>query len=397
MHGNKLDSKSDGSSPLVRNRFLRGFILVRDFLFKNYTQPLPFDSTNTKSVLFCLGGHLGDALNAIYVIRAFREIYPEVKINLLAARWMRPVLGECSGLWDKVIWIDFWASDRSSKPLVVKIARNAFDFIGAFIRLSELKPDVAFDLYYYWPNSALLLRLLNNPMSIGFTAGGGAMLYQYPIPWKNRPISVVKYMEELVRYAGFSIEVSRRPLWRREDFSGTWFGLLKKWKELGQQYILIHPGTGAREREWPKENWKRLISYPILSRFPLVLAGSGRRESFLCAELSQCHENVLNLCGKLNFHDYLVVVANAAHVIGLESLCGHLAAGSGVPCTLIHPGITIKEHWQPWALGADVIRYEISCSPCQRSGGCEGMKCMRCIGSEDVVARLQINPAFINL
>ena len=382
------------SGLLIRNQYLKTFLKIRDYLYKDHGQRPHFDPLATRCALFCLSGHLGDTLNAFYVIRAFRKAYPHIKIVLLASRWMKPILNEYQEPIDEVIWFDHWIRDRSSKSTLSKIIKNATDFLTAYIRISELNPSIAFDLHYFWPNAALLLQLTKVHVSAGFIGGGGRDLYKYPLPWRNKPISVVEYMAEVVISMGFQIEVSKDELWKRDHFAGIWASILKKWPVVGRPYVLIHPGTGSNLREWSAVYWKQLIADPVFQGINLVLAGTGSREGVLCQELSRANSHSLDLCDKLNFREYLAVVANANHVIGLESLCGHLASALGVRSTLIYPGVNVVEQWRPWGAGAEVITYKVPCAPCQRSHGCMEMECMTQITANYVVNALRKNASF---
>src|SRR6185437_7011101 len=91
-----------------------------------------------------------------------------------------------------------------------------------------------------------------------------------------------------------------------------------------ENYIVIHPGTGAAIKEWPLKKWRILIEK--LAGHPLVFTGRGEEEKVKVKQMIGENKGCLNLVDQLSWEAFLEVVKGAALLIGVDSAAGHCAS-----------------------------------------------------------------------
>jgi heptosyltransferase III len=119
--------------------------------------------------------------------------------------------------------------------------------------------------------------------------------------------------------------------------------------------VVIHPGSGSREKCWPAENFIGLAE---------KLGRAGRHVSFLVGEVEQERwgseilsrfESAAPVMQPATYRDLLDVVAGAQLFIGNDSGPGHLAGIIGVP-SLILFGPSDPSVWKPLGPRVAVLR-----------------------------------------
>ena len=103
---------------------------------------------------------------------------------------------------------------------------------------------------------------------------------------------------------------------------------------------------------------------------------------------------MVNLCDKLSWDEFAALVAEAAHVVCLESSTSHLAAAFRIPSTVIMPATNDPVQFGPTNDQARILTFPTPCAPCFRSLGCDHMACIRRVSvaeaREAVLSRLEV-------
>ena len=146
---------------------------------------------------------------------------------------------------------------------------------------------------------------------------------------------------------------------------------------MPQPYLVLHPGTGAAFKEWPIDNWCELAAALRQAGHEIVLTGAGPHETATSARIKAFVPSVIDLSGRLSFAQFVRVVQNALLLVGVDSLAGHVAAASATPSVLIYTGANNHAQMRPFGPYSEVATWEVPCSPCLRTNGCDGMECIR--------------------
>jgi ADP-heptose:LPS heptosyltransferase len=165
--------------------------------------------------------------------------------------------------------------------------------------------------------------------------------------------------------------------------------LLRKAKvPLDKPIIALHPFSRWGYKEWPIQNYIRLIDH-IGSRYPVCFVITGApEEKHRAAEIMRAsHANVYNLAGRTTISELPGVLKRCSLLIGIDSAAVHIAASVGTPTTTIF-GPSSPTNWAPRGTQHRVVCMNLPCVPCRRKG-CDnsGMsRCLRELGVQEVIS-----------
>lgn len=338
-----------------------------------------------EKVAFCVGGHLGDAINALYVISAFNDLYPHIEIYVVCPSWVVPAF---RGVRAPIHLISRspLVGNRSGESSALRFWKAVRSYLGACITLRRMKVDVGVDLYWYWPNSSVLLWLSGVKIRHGYRSGGAGQLYTYSLNWQDLGWQVVDYMRNVVGPDGDPVDTLATTIWCDDSRSEEIPAFGRECRE--RRYIVIHPGSGDSRKRWIDGGWVSLIDWCESAGLHVVLTGHGKGETELCQGLAADRREVSNLAGRLKFEQYRRVIRDSIAFVGVDSVGGHIAGVYGVPSLLLYTGITSIELWRPYGVSSRTLRHSLDCVPCLLSKGCESMNCIRMISPQVVVAEL---------
>ena len=283
-------------------------------------------------ILVIRGGAIGDFILTLPALKALREARPRAHIEILGYKHIA-VLSENR----------FYAQAARSieyGPLSSFFAKN-----------SELPADLAnyfasFDLivsYLYDPDRIFennlrrcgVENLLCGPPKIVENASHAARQLARPI--EEMGIRVVVLSEKVF------------PSTEDRQFASDFL------RSLQQPIIAIHPGSGSKEKNWPRENWTALFSREgALSdaegkggrRCPSLVVLSGEADKAQTEQLESEWKNRDVRFAKNLPLPQLAAVLERSIFIGHDSGISHLAAAAGANCILLF-GPTNPNVWAP--------------------------------------------------
>jgi heptosyltransferase-3 len=114
----------------------------------------------------------------------------------------------------------------------------------------------------------------------------------------------------------------------------------------GGRTIIVHPGSGGRDKCWPLDSYLRLIERLTSSKqLVKLVVGEVEMERFTGAQMRQL-ESAAPLSRPSTYVDLFNELASAGGFIGNDSGPGHLAGVIGLP-SLILFGPSDPETWRP--------------------------------------------------
>ena len=120
--------------------------------------------------------------------------------------------------------------------------------------------------------------------------------------------------------------------------------------------LALHPGSGSEKKNWPEENWIRLIQHLLsVSPLQLLLVGGDAETDRLRRLDAACNGPRLRLLQHLPLTELAARLRGCAGFIGHDSGISHLASALGLP-VLVLWGESKEVVWGPRGERVTVLR-----------------------------------------
>lgn len=278
--------------------------------------PAPRTPTDRARVLVIRGGAIGDFILTLPVLRALRQQFPEVRLEVLGYPHIAQ-LALLGGLADAV------------HPIEARSLAGFFAHQGA---LDEPTAD-------FFADFALIVSYLYDPDGIFRTNVARCSPAQF-IPGPHRPVegggrhAAETFLEPLERLAIFAADaVPRLATTTHTPGPGRW--------------LAAHPGSGSETKNWPERRWAELLRRVLAETDFSVLLVGGEAEGDRLERLVHGLPSVrVQLARQLPLGDLARRLGACAQFVGHDSGITHLAAALGVP-SLVLWGPTDPSVWRP--------------------------------------------------
>jgi len=366
---------------LAQNYFLFLFLLLTDSFIKiirGRSREHTVDCNRVESVLVCNGAHLGDVLLSTIILPGIRKKFPLAKIGFLSGSWSTDVIKN-SPYIDEIYYVDHWKLYRGDESRFKSFIIYLGSLFSSACKIRKAGYSLAVDLYFFYPNSSLLLWLSKIPIRIGYTSGGFGTLYTHPLDWFDDKEHVVEYFKQLASMLNIS------------DWSADTIALNcnllppNNFKLLPGSYVVVHPGASLVSKEWPIPKWIELMEFFRLRGVRVLITGKGSNESDIAQKIIAGADWGINLVNQLSIAELIYVVKGASLLVGLDSFAGHLAAVLKIPFIVLMTGIA-GQQWAPYGSSGVILTTPVPCSPCYQANGCSEMICIRGVMVQDVIA-----------
>lgn len=156
--------------------------------------------------------------------------------------------------------------------------------------------------------------------------------------------------------------------------------------------ILIHPGPSWPVREWPQENWTKLLEELRARGFTnIAQLGVGRYMNFGKVTVETI-PGAVSLLDAFSVEECIAAIAEAKLFIGIDSGLLHIAAGTQTPSVGLF-GMTLPEYRFSKKFRAGFAVNRVECAGCEHRKprlhwvtGCPyDIKCMRTLAVETVL------------
>ena len=275
------------------------------------------ESTSVKAprILVIRGGAIGDFILTLPVLAALRDHFPRADIEVLGYPRVAS-LALTGGLAKAVHAIE-------SPGLASFFAR-----------------DGSFDLEWreFFGQFAIVISYLFDPDGIFETNVKSCGPRQF-IAAQHRPDEAksihasdvfLKPLEQLTIFDGDPVARLELP------------GLAKR-----ENWLALHPGSGSEGKNWPEQNWRKLVAH-LLNHSPLnLLLVGGEAEG---AQLQRLAKDLLaervQIAQHVPLHELAPRLAKCNGYVGHDSGVTHLASALGLP-TLVLWGKSDEKIWRP--------------------------------------------------
>ena len=320
-----------------------------------------------KRILLIRPGGIGDAVLLVPAILALKGKFPDADITVLAERRNSSSFALCPVV-DHLLRYD-------KKTDLLKVIRGRYDLV--------------IDTEQWHRLSAVVARLINAPLSIGFASNERKRLFSHQVSYSHDDYEALSFFHLLGPLGITPPATLRTPFLaiprQAAERAGALLGPLS-----GAPFVALFPGASIAERRWGGERFGKVAGLLNKKGIPVVVVGG--KDDAVDGDLIAQGGGGLNLAGVTTLAETAAVIARSSLLLSGDSGVLHLAAGLGVPTvSLFGPGIEAK--WGPKGEGDVVLNHRLPCSPCTRFGTtppcpCQA-RCLSGIAVQEVAAAVE--------
>ncbi len=314
---------------------------------------------------------IGDVVLTLPLAGALKDRFPDCTIIFLGRNYTRDVVALSKYVDEFISWDDVANADDSEKIEFLRKV-NADTIIHVF-------PDKVI---------ARLSAKAGIPMRIGTTG----RVYHYRhcnklVPFSRKKSDLhesrlnfkllkpvigdfIPELGEVYHYYGFEVP---------GKLENKWASLIEK----DRFNLILHPKSKGSAREWPPENYSRLINLLPAEAFKIFVSGTKEEGNLLKTFLLENKNKVTDLTGKFSLREFILFISQADGLVAastgplhIASALGKLAVGIYPPIRPMHPG-----RWAPVGKNAHYLVADKSCNDCKETLDCH---CMAEVEAEQV-------------
>ena len=154
--------------------------------------------------------------------------------------------------------------------------------------------------------------------------------------------------------------------------------------------VVVGPGAANNIKRWTTDGYAKLCDHLIERyRYSVVLVGDESDIPIAQIITGQMRNPCLNLCGLTTLVQMAEVLRRASLVIANDSAIMHMASYLDIPTVAIF-GPTDPKKYGPWSSKQAVVRKDLFCSPCEKSGCAYKHECMEELKTEEVLEAVEL-------
>ncbi|MCO6450252.1 MAG: glycosyltransferase family 9 protein [Caldilineales bacterium] len=319
-----------------------------------------------KRILAIKLADLGDVLNVTPALRALRESFPLVQIDLLVNPHTAALLAG-SQLIDHVIELPKTSFEggrvfhpASWLPLIKYVRSLRAQEYDTVINFHHLTTPLG------RAKQQILITATGARATVGLDNGHGR--------WFSHPVAdagfgakrEVEYWLDLAQTLGASSSDTSLDLPVSVDDEREVADILARHGLASQPFVVMHPGSGgfSLARRWDAPKFAALAA-EIERRHGIASVLVGTADDNVPAVIAAAASPIVDLSSQLSLKQLAALLGQAALFVGADSGVMHMAAAMRTPIVAIF-GPTNHLAWAPWTPHSPsrVVRLGISCSPC---------------------------------
>lgn len=294
------------------------------------------------SILIIRPGGIGDAVLLAPTILALSRHFPAAKIHVLAERRNCGVFELMPGIHKTFL----------------------YDTPSGLLNSLRTSYDIVIDTEQWHRLSALIARLTNAPVIIGFDTNDRRRMFTDLLPYCHDDYEVdsfIHLLSPLMPLQGFDTEPPFLfPPLKAFQRAAELLAPLKNYP-----IVTIFPGASIIERKWGSEKFGEVLKGLESRGIRGVIVGSG--DDLEQGEAIITGTRSINLAGKTSLAVTAAVISSTKLLLSGDSGVLHIGVGVGTSTvSLFGPGIASK--WAPRGDQHTVLNMNLDCSPCTSFG-----------------------------
>lgn len=333
----------------------------------------------TKKILVIRYRFIGDTVLTIPFLRNLRKAHPNAQIDMLVGPVSGDVLLDCPYI-DNLIYFD--TTRKHKYENTAEKRKNFFSYVKL---LRQNKYDKAYVLKRSF-SSAALAFLAGIKERIGFDTENRGFLLTKKIPYVKDKHEIECFLDVL-RADNIPVVDNYLENWISPSSEEKIQDIL-----YGKQNALVHATSGNVNKQWPLENFARVIEYLANEKNVQVFFTGTAKDSEIYDEILNLISSELkikpqNLCGKLSIQDSTALINKMDFVVGSDSGTLHIAASLNIPVVGIYGPMNPKK-WIAWGKIHKPVFLDLPCIPCDLRKKCDkNYACIKNITPEIVIEK----------
>lgn len=302
------------------------------------------ESKKINSFLVIRPGGIGDAALLIPALNILRSYFPKATLTVLAEVRNAGVFALC--------------------PVINHVL--CYDKLTDLWNILCGRYDCVIDTEQSHYLSAVIARIINAPLSIGFSSNSRCRLFTHGVIYSHDRYEIFSFFDLLRPLNIAMVDIVPKRFLKISDVARK--NILKQiacYQKI--RFITIFPGASIVERRWGEEKFYKLSLLLHQIGFGIVVIG-GMAEQVTGEYITDNGQIGLNMAGKTSLSETAAIIDFSSLLVTADSGMLHIAVGlNKATVSLFGPGRHKK-----WA-GQDevtdvVLNKHLACSPCTTFG-----------------------------
>lgn len=282
--------------------------------------------------------YLGDLLNAVPAFRALKSAFPNSHATLIGLPWSAEFVRRFHTYLDEFVSFPGFPGLPEQTPDLPRL-------LSFLQEMQAMNVDLVIQMQGSGDVVNPMIGLFGAKQTAGFYLPG-----QY-CPDTNWFLEYPEHESEVWRHLRL-MEFLGIPLQGDELefplFDEDWkaFEQIQRGQRLGSNYVCIHPGSNARERRWPTQNFAAVGDYLAARGYQVVLTGT-EKEAYLTRSVAvHMRTGAIDLAGMTNLGTLGALISKARLVVSNDTGVSHVAAALKRPSVILFP-VPESIRWAP--------------------------------------------------
>lgn len=287
--------------------------------------------------------YIGDVFLLTPNLRLIKQTYPDAEIHLAVRRGTDGIIAgnpDVAKIWytDSPKGTSGFQKQKAFIQLIRSIRKERYDYVF----------DLAFG-----DRSRLLTALSGGDVRV-------TRLWKLSAPWLFKHFFT--HMVDTMTFDLHAVEKDHIQLSKALNFAQPiphTFSIRKNTPSPvppENKFLLIHPFSRLKEKEWEMGKWEQFCQYWINKGFHIVVSsGPSSRETSGAQHLQTLAPTKIHATnGTISFQELLFLIDEATAYIGVDTAVSHLSAASKTPSIIFYGPSKLKT-WYPWKANGVVI------------------------------------------
>jgi heptosyltransferase III len=299
---------------------------------------------------------IGDVVLTLPMAAVLKQHFPGITIGFMGKNYTRPVIEACKYVDEFIDVDDFMQNKVLLKGQAPQCIVHVFPLSRIAKRARALRIPWRIgttNRLYHWLTCNKLVKLSRKKSNL-HEAQLNLMLL------KPLGINTTYSLEQIGQLSGLE---------KLQPLPQQFASLIQKEK----YNLILHPKSQGHGREWPLENYVRLINLLDAAKFNIFVSGTAKEKERMQLLFDKAGTAVTDITGKMTLHEFIAfinqcdgLVASGTGPIHIAAALGKDALGIYPPIRPVHPG-----RWAPLGSNAHVFVVNKDCMDCKgNSAGC---------------------------